>query len=193
MNLDSARISIIDCVSVERLYFKLCYSTCISPGFSIIKELTVEVDPSILPKSQPTVEDVQVSTNGTSTAVEQAVEPEATPSKSKPESAKSPPVSPVKNREDGSTDEPDKKQSGTNDVSPRATESIRYLFLILYEICMSLARGYLSILNTAISSLPIFLINKYYRFLHDLSKLFELFRSLAYPISQLSASALISQ
>ena len=187
MNLDSARISIIDCVSVERLYFKLCYSTCISPGFSIIKELTVEVDPSILPKSQPTVEDVQVSTNGTSTekednkgdksgaaAVEQAVEPEATPSKSKPDSAKSPPVSPVKSREDGSTDEPDKKKSGTNDMSPR--ESIRYLFFILYEICMSLARGYLSILNTAISSLPIFLINKYYRFLHDHGKRFKLFR-----------------
>ena len=155
MNLDSARISIIECVSVERLYFKLFYPTCISPGFSIIKELTVEVDPSILPKSQPTVEDVKVSTNGTSTekedkgdksgaaAAEQAVEPEATPSKSKPESAKSPPVSPVKNREDGSTDEPDKKQSGTNDVSPRATESIRYLFFILYEICMSLVRVYL--------------------------------------------------
>jgi hypothetical protein len=156
LNLDSARISIIECVSVERLYFKLCYSTCISPGFSIIKELTVEVDPSILPKSQPTVEDVKVSTNGTSTekednkgdksgaaAAEQAIEPEATPSKSKPESAKSPPVTPVKNREDGSTDEADKKQSGTNDVSPRATESIRYLFFILYEICMSLARGYL--------------------------------------------------
>ena len=186
MNLDSARISIIECVSVERLYFKLFYPTCISPGFSIIKELTVEVDPSILPKSQPTVEDVQVSTNGTSTekedkgnksgaaAAEQAVEPEATPSKSKPESAKSPPVSPVKSREDGSTDEPDKKQSGTNDMSPR--ESIRYLFFILYEICMSLARGYLSILNTAISSLPIFLINKYYRFLHDHGKRFKLFR-----------------
>ncbi|KAG2608653.1 hypothetical protein PVAP13_4NG338600 [Panicum virgatum] len=107
-------------------------------GFSIIKELTVEVDPSILPKSQPTVEDVQVSTNGTSTekednkgdksgaaAVEQAVEPEATPSKSKPDSAKSPPVSPVKSREDGSTDEPDKKQSGTNDMSPRESISNR--------------------------------------------------------------------
>ncbi|OEL35620.1 hypothetical protein BAE44_0003361 [Dichanthelium oligosanthes] len=106
-------------------------------GFSIIKELTVEVEPPIVPKSQPTVEDVKVSTNGASTekednkgdksaaaAVEQAVEPEATPSNGKPESAKSPPASPFKNRADGSTDEPDKKQSGTNDVSPRATESI---------------------------------------------------------------------
>lgn len=80
-----------------------------------------------------------MSTNGASTekedtkgdksaAVEKAVEPEATKSNSKPESAKSPPVSPVKNREDGSTDETDKKQSGTNDISPRATESIRYIF-----------------------------------------------------------------
>nr|CAB3471517.1 unnamed protein product [Digitaria exilis] len=100
-------------------------------GFSIIKELTVETEPPIAPKS----EDPKVSTNGASTekedtkgdksaAVEKAVEPEATKSNSKPESAKSPPVSPVKNREDGSTDETDKKQSGTNDISPRATESI---------------------------------------------------------------------
>ncbi|CAN6173693.1 unnamed protein product [Urochloa humidicola] len=106
-------------------------------GFSIIKELTVEVEPPIVPK-QPAAEDVKVATNGASTekednkgdksnaaaAVEQAVESEATPSSSKPESAKSPPVSPVKNRDDGSTDEPDKKQSGPNDVSPRTTESV---------------------------------------------------------------------
>ncbi|XP_066370532.1 uncharacterized protein [Miscanthus floridulus] len=103
-------------------------------GFSIIKELTVEVEPPIAPKSQPT-EDVKASINGASTekednkgdksaaAAEQAVEPETTPSNIKPESAKSPPVSPVKNKEDGS-DERDKKQSGTNDISPRATESI---------------------------------------------------------------------
>jgi len=107
-------------------------------GFSIIKELTVEVEPPVVPKSQPTVEDVKVSTNGASTekednkfakstaaaAVEQAVEPEAIPSNSKLESTKSPPVSPVKNRDDGSTDELDTKQSGPNDVLPRATESV---------------------------------------------------------------------
>lgn len=121
------------------MYFKQCYCTCISVGFSVIKELTVEVEPPIAPKS----EDVEVSTNGASTekednkgdksaaaaaAVEKAVEPEATQSNSKPESAKSPPVSPVKNREDGSAYEHDNKQSGTNDVSPRATESIRYIY-----------------------------------------------------------------
>ena len=116
----------------------ICCSACIFPGFSIIKELTVEVEPPIAPKSQPT-EDVKASINGASTekednkgdksaaAAEQAVEPETTPSNIKPESAKSPPVSPVKNKEDGS-DERDKKQSGTNDISPRATESIRYRF-----------------------------------------------------------------
>ncbi|GJM97380.1 hypothetical protein PR202_ga14303 [Eleusine coracana subsp. coracana] len=105
-------------------------------GFSIIKELTVEVEPPIVQKSQPSVEDAKVSTNGSSTdkedvksdksatAAEQASKPEAAPSDGKPNSTKSPPVSPVKNKEDGYTDEPDKKQSGTNDVSPRATESI---------------------------------------------------------------------
>ena len=137
MNLDSARISIVFMCFCSTLYFKLCCSAYTSPGFSIIKELTVEVEPPVVPKSQPTVEDVKVSTNGASTekednkfakstaaaAVEQAVEPEAIPSNSKLESTKSPPVSPVKNKEDG-PDEHDKKQSGTNDVSPR--ESIRY-------------------------------------------------------------------
>ncbi|XP_062234018.1 uncharacterized protein LOC133931198 isoform X2 [Phragmites australis] len=107
-------------------------------GFSIIKELTVEVEPPIVQKSQPTVEDGKVSTDGTSTekednksdkssaaaAAEQAVETKTTPSNSKLESAKSPPFSPVKNKEDGYTDEPDKKQFGTNDVSPHAAESI---------------------------------------------------------------------
>ncbi|XP_062229893.1 uncharacterized protein LOC133927443 [Phragmites australis] len=105
-------------------------------GFSIIKELTVEVEPPIVQKSQPTFEDGNVFTNGASTekednksdksaaAAEQAVETEATPSNSKPEPAKTPPVSAVKNKEDGYTDEPNKKQSETNDVSPRATESI---------------------------------------------------------------------
>ncbi|KAK3134626.1 hypothetical protein QOZ80_6AG0551480 [Eleusine coracana subsp. coracana] len=105
-------------------------------GFSIIKELTVEVEPPIVQKSQPSVEDAKVSMNGASTdkedvksdksaiAAEQASKPEAAPSDGKPNSTKSPPVSPVKNKEDGYTDEPDKKQSGTNDASPRATESI---------------------------------------------------------------------
>ncbi|TVU07526.1 hypothetical protein EJB05_40884 [Eragrostis curvula] len=104
-------------------------------GFSIIKELTVEVEPPIVQKSQPTVEDSKVSTNGASAdkedtksdksaAAEQADKLEATPTDSKPKSTKSPPVSPVKNKEDGYTDEPDKKQPGTNNVSPRATESI---------------------------------------------------------------------
>ncbi|KAL6873971.1 hypothetical protein ACP4OV_014053 [Aristida adscensionis] len=107
-------------------------------GFSIIKELTVEVEPPIVQKSQPGVEDRKVSTDGTSTekedtksdksatttaAAEQSVEPEATPSNGKPESAKSPPVSPIKNSKDSHIDEPDKKQFA-NDVSPRAAESI---------------------------------------------------------------------
>lgn len=136
LNLDSATMSIIECMFMLTICIlnSVCCSACIYPGFSIIKELTVEVEPPIAPKSQPT-EDAKA--NGASTekedskgdksaAAEQAVEPETTPSNSKPESAKSPPVSPVKNKEDGSTDERDKKQSGTNDVSPRATESIRY-------------------------------------------------------------------
>uniref|UniRef100_A0A804PDS2 Calcium-binding EF hand family protein n=1 Tax=Zea mays TaxID=4577 RepID=A0A804PDS2_MAIZE len=104
-------------------------------GFSIIKELTVEVEPPVVAKSQPT-EDVKASSNGASTekednkgdksaaAVEQVVKPETAPSNIKPESAKSPPVSPVKNKEDG-PDEHDKKQSGTNDVSPRESISNR--------------------------------------------------------------------
>jgi hypothetical protein len=165
------------------LYFKLCCSAYTSPGFSIIKELTVEVEPPVVPKSQPTVEDVKVSTNGASTekednkfakstaaaAVEQAVEPEAIPSNSKLESTKSPPVSPVKNRDDGSTDELDTKQSGPNDVLPRATESVRYIFCFFFSFYMKYAYLLLekktlqlfantSILNTTISSLPIFLV-----------------------------------
>ncbi|KAL6603353.1 hypothetical protein ACP70R_043714 [Stipagrostis hirtigluma subsp. patula] len=108
-------------------------------GFSIIKELTVEVEPPIVLKSQPSGEDGKVSTDGTSTekeenksdksatastaASEQTVEPEATPSNGKPESAKSPPVSPVKNTKDSHGDEPDKKKFA-NDVSPGAAESI---------------------------------------------------------------------
>lgn len=103
------------------------------------------MEPPIVPKSQPTVEDVKVSTNGASTEkedkkgdkstaadVEQEVDSEATLSNDKPESVKSPPVSPVKNREDNSTDESDKKQSGTNDISPRATESVRYVLCFCF-------------------------------------------------------------
>jgi epidermal growth factor receptor substrate 15 len=108
-----------------------------SPGFSIIKELTVEVEPPAVQKSQPPVEDVKVSTNGPLTekeednndkaaAAEQPGNPESAPSDSKSKSTKSPPVSPVKNKEDGYTDEPDKKQSVTNGISPCATETIRY-------------------------------------------------------------------
>ncbi|KAG8093730.1 hypothetical protein GUJ93_ZPchr0012g21147 [Zizania palustris] len=111
-------------------------------GFSIIKELTVEVEPPVVKESHPTVEDGEVSTNGpsadTSTekedsrsdksvtvaAVGQPVEPEVTPSNSKSASAKDPPDSPAKNAKDGYTDEPDKKQSVTNDTASRATESV---------------------------------------------------------------------
>ncbi|BAF20558.1 uncharacterized calcium-binding protein C800.10c [Oryza sativa Japonica Group] len=109
-------------------------------GFSTIKELTVEMEPPVVQKDQPTVEDSKVSTNGpsapTSTekedsrgdksaaASEQTVEPDATPSDSKTVAAKSPPVSPVKNTKDGHSDERDKKQSGTNDTSSRAIESV---------------------------------------------------------------------
>jgi epidermal growth factor receptor substrate 15 len=129
-------MTIIQSVFMLSIYILnyICCSACIYPGFSIIKELTVEVEPPAVAKSQPT-EDVKASSNGASTekednkgdksaaAVEQVVKPETAPSNIKPESAKSPPVSPVKNKEDG-PDEHDKKQSGTNDVSPR--ESIRY-------------------------------------------------------------------
>ncbi|KAG8074541.1 hypothetical protein GUJ93_ZPchr0006g40618 [Zizania palustris] len=107
-------------------------------GFSIIKELTVEVEPPVVKESHPTAEDGKVSINGPSAATstekedvrsdksagEQTVEPEAAPSNSKVVSAKSHPVSPVKNAKDGHTAEPDKKQSGTNDTSSRATEGI---------------------------------------------------------------------
>jgi epidermal growth factor receptor substrate 15 len=116
---------------------KLCYTTCMSPGFSILKELTVEVESPAVQKSQPPVEDVKVSTSGALTekedgnsdkaaAAEQPGNPESAPSDSKSKSTKSPPVSPVKNKEDGYTDEPDKKQSVTNGISPCATETIRY-------------------------------------------------------------------
>jgi hypothetical protein len=144
LNLDSATINIIGCV-LENLYFKLHYCTCIPPGFSIIKELTVEVEPPIVQKSLPPVEDGKVSTNGASTekedgksdksaVAEEPGKPGAAPSDSKPKFTKSPLVSPVKNKEDGYTDEPDKKQSVTNDASPRATESIRYaFFFIIYN------------------------------------------------------------
>lgn len=100
------------------------------------------MEPPVVQKDQPTVEDSKVSTNGpsapTSTekedsrgdksaaASEQTVEPDATPSDSKTVAAKSPPVSPVKNTKDGHSDERDKEQSGTNDTSSRAIESVRY-------------------------------------------------------------------
>ncbi|KAL5223561.1 hypothetical protein ABZP36_010200 [Zizania latifolia] len=111
-------------------------------GFSIIKELTVEVEPPVVKESHPTVEDGEVSTNGPSAATStekedsrsdksvtvaaggQTVEPEVTPSNSKAASAKDPPDSPVKNAKDGHTVEPDKKQSVTNDTASRATESV---------------------------------------------------------------------
>ncbi|XP_006656521.1 epidermal growth factor receptor substrate 15-like 1 [Oryza brachyantha] len=104
-------------------------------GFSIIKELTVEVDPPVVQKNQPTVEDSKVSSNGPSaptpaekedskgnksaTASEQTVESDATPSDSKAVAAKSPPVSPVKNTKDGHTE-----QYGAIDTSSHATESV---------------------------------------------------------------------
>uniref|UniRef100_A0A0D9WUD1 Uncharacterized protein n=1 Tax=Leersia perrieri TaxID=77586 RepID=A0A0D9WUD1_9ORYZ len=109
-------------------------------GFSIIKELTVEVEPRVVQENQPTVEDSKVSTNGPSAATstekedsrgdksvtvsEQTAEPDATPSNSKASAAKSPPVSPVKNTKDDHTDDRDKKQSGTNDTSSHAAESV---------------------------------------------------------------------
>ncbi|KQK16641.1 epidermal growth factor receptor substrate 15-like 1 [Brachypodium distachyon] len=107
-------------------------------GFSIIKELTVEVEPPVVKESQTTVADGKDSSNGASTATstekeeksdesataDQTVEHEATGSNSKAESAKGPSVSPAKSTKDGHTDEPDKKQSGTTDVSPRSADSI---------------------------------------------------------------------
>uniref|UniRef100_A0A453TBS3 Calcium-binding protein n=1 Tax=Aegilops tauschii subsp. strangulata TaxID=200361 RepID=A0A453TBS3_AEGTS len=104
-------------------------------GFSIIKELTVEVEPPAVKESHPTVEDGKVSSNGVSTATstekedsktdktaaaEQTVEPEATGSNGKAELAKNPPVSPAKKAKDGHTNEP----SVTNADSPRAADSI---------------------------------------------------------------------
>jgi epidermal growth factor receptor substrate 15 len=88
------------------------------------------VEPPVVQKSLPPVEDGKVSTNGASTEkeVDKSDKSAAAEQPGKPKSTKSPPVSPVKNKEDGYTDEPDKKQSVTNDASPRATESIRYAF-----------------------------------------------------------------
>ncbi|KAK1613428.1 hypothetical protein QYE76_037101 [Lolium multiflorum] len=95
-------------------------------GFSIIKELTVEVEPPPVQESHPAVEDGKVSSNGASTekednksdktVAEQTIEPEVSGSDSKSELAKAHPVSPAKH-----SDEPDKKQSVTNDDSPRST------------------------------------------------------------------------
>ncbi|CAM0908559.1 unnamed protein product [Alopecurus aequalis] len=94
-------------------------------GFSIIKELTVEVEPPPVQENHPAVENGKVSSNGASTekednksdktaaSAEQTVQPEATGS-----------GSPAKKAKDGQSDEPDKKQSGTNDDSPRAADSI---------------------------------------------------------------------
>jgi epidermal growth factor receptor substrate 15 len=102
------------------------------------------VEPPAVQESHPGVEDGKVSSNGASTekednksdktAAEQKIEPEVTGSDSKAELAKAPPVSPAKKANDGHSDEPDKKQSGTNDDSPRST---RYNFVSLSILYMN--------------------------------------------------------
>ena len=94
------------------------------------------MEPPPVQENHPAVENGKVSSNGASTekednksdktapAAEQTVEPEATGSDSK-----FPADSPAKKAKDGHSDEADKKQSGTNDDSPRATDSLRYRFL----------------------------------------------------------------
>jgi epidermal growth factor receptor substrate 15 len=101
------------------------------------------VEPPPVQESHPAVEDGKVSSNGASTekednksdktVAEQTIEPEVSGSDSKSELAKAHPVSPAKH-----SDEPDKKQSVTNDDSPRSTRYNFFLFYFILSIGMAL-------------------------------------------------------
>lgn len=138
LNLDSTRISIIVCVFVEiriltmllHLHFSRVLRNKRINSWSQASHCTKDWRCQGVYKWGISTENEDNKGDESAAVVEKAVEPEAAQSNSEPESAKSPPIGPVKNREDGSPDEPDKKQSGTNDASPRASESIRYTYYV---------------------------------------------------------------